>query len=134
VGGAAAGSIGGAVNTGVVYMISLGALSSTTPANPINVSTFQTSNQAVVLAGINAGDLTGFSVADAGDVSHVSGGTRVDALLIGAPNFGANTGWAYLVYGGSRLPGLATTTNNARFINLANLNGAGGKKPLPRAA
>src|SRR5262249_58135910 len=89
------------------------------------------SSEGVVFAGINAGDMTGFSVADAGDVNHVSGGTRVDDLLIGAPNFGASTGWAYLVYGGSGLPGLATTTNNARYINLANVNGGGGTNSVP---
>ncbi|HZW32858.1 MAG TPA: integrin alpha, partial [Isosphaeraceae bacterium] len=134
--GAPAGSIGSATATGVVYLLSAAALPSSTPNNPINVATLQTSNSAVVFAGINSGDSAGFSIADAGSVNQNSG-TRVDDLLIGAPGVGASAGAAYLVYGGSGLPGLATSVTvngtTSRYISLANVRGGGGNNSVPGA-
>jgi hypothetical protein len=129
--GAPAAGIGSNENTGVIYVLSTSALpgSNTT----VDVNTLNTSGQSssfVVLAGANAGEKAGFSVADCGDVNGVtSGSNHVDDLLIGSPNAGAGNGWAYLVYGGTNLPGLATPTptptGTVRSINLANVGGTG---------
>jgi hypothetical protein len=112
-------------NTGVVYVMSTALLSGTTQT--INVQTLgQSGTQSLILSGVSSGDRAGFSVADAGDVNGVTaGGKNVDDLLIGAPSAASNAGAAYLVYGGSTLAGLATTTNGVRFINLANVGGTG---------
>ena len=112
-------------NTGVVYVMSTALLSGATQT--INVQTFgQSGTQSVILAGVASGDMAGFSVADAGDVNGVtSGGKNVDDLLIGAPAAASDAGAAYLVYGGSTLAGLATTTNGIKYINLANVGGTG---------
>ncbi len=106
-------------NTGVVYALSTGVLSGS--SQTIDVSTLgQSGSNSVILAGVASGDRAGFSVADGGDVNGVTaGGKNVDDLLIGAPTASSSAGAAYLVYGGSTLAGLATTTNGVRYINLS---------------
>ena len=49
----------------------------------------------------------------------------VDDLLIGAPQAASSAGAAYLVYGGTTLAGLATTTNGVTYINLINVGATG---------
>jgi hypothetical protein len=110
-----------AQNTGVVYLISTGFLSAGTQT--INLSTLNTP-QAVVFSGVATGDKAGFSVADGGDVNGATGG--IDDLLIGAPASASEAGTAYLVYGGSSLPGMQTTVNGVPFISLSNLSGGTG--------
>src|SRR5262249_60981634 len=95
----------------------------------------RTSN-GVILTGASAGAKTGWSVADGGNVNGVGG--NVHDLLIGAPGQGG--GAAYLIYGGSGLPGLARTVSvggtNRTFIDLANVGattGTGGGVPVPGA-
>ncbi len=71
-------------DTGVVYMVSTALLPSGSPTTPTLVNTLgQSGTQSVILAGVNSGDMTGFSVADGGDVNGATG--SVDDLLIGAP-------------------------------------------------
>ncbi len=52
--------------------------------------------------------------------------------MIGAPAASSGAGAAYLVYGGSSLAGLATTTNGVRYINLS-LVGTTGTGAVPGA-
>ena len=54
-----------------------------------------------ILAGIDAGDLSGFSVSSAGDVN----GDGYDDLIIGAFGAGNDAGETYIVYGGASAPG-----------------------------
>ncbi len=119
-------------NTGVVYIMSTALLTGGTQT--VNVSSLgQSGTQSLVLSGVNSGDKAGFSVADAGDVNGAtSGGANVDDLLIGAPDAASSTGAAYLIYGGSNLANLATTTNGVRYINLANV-GQTGTNAVPGA-
>jgi hypothetical protein len=108
-------------NTGVTYVISVGALSGSTQT--INLGTSTSTAQIIPFAGASTGVKAGFSVADGGDVNGAAG--SVDDLLIGAPAASAGAGNAYLVYGGSNLAGLRQTINGVSFINLANLTGSG---------
>ena len=99
-------------------MISTGVIPSSTPSAPIVLNTTygQSGSQSVIIAGIAAGDKTGFSVADGGDVNGVtSGGSNVDDVLIGAPNAASDFGAAYLVYGSSNLANLSTTVGTVRI-------------------
>ena len=72
------------------------------------------------LTGIDANDLSGFSVSSAGDVN----GDGYDDLIIGAfradPGGNSNAGETYLVYGGARAPGAAGV------LDLSALDGANG--------
>ena len=72
-----------------------------------------------ILKGIDANDLSGFSVSSAGDVN----GDGYDDLIIGAryadPN-GESSGETYVVYGGISAPG------TAGVLALSALNGANG--------
>ncbi len=54
-----------------------------------------------ILAGIDAGDQSGFSVSSAGDVN----GDGYDDLIIGAYGAGNDAGATYVVYGGASAPG-----------------------------
>jgi hypothetical protein len=108
-------------NTGVAYVISVGALSGSTQT--INLGTLTTTAQIIPFAGASSGVRAGTSVADGGDVNGAAG--SVDDLLIGAPSAAAGAGNAYLVYGGSNLASLRQTINGVSFINLANLTGSG---------
>jgi hypothetical protein len=123
--GAPMASVGGQTNAGAVYMLSTSFLSGGT--QQIDVSTIgQSGTNSVVFAGASSGDRAGFSIADGGDVNGVtSGGVNVNDLLIGAPQSTSQAGEAYLIYGGSNLPTLATTVNSVRFINLTNIGGTG---------
>jgi hypothetical protein len=115
--GAPFATVDGQAGTGAAYVASVGSLTANTP---VDISTLgQSGNSSIVFAGINSGDMTGFSVADGGDVNGVtSGGNNVDDLLIGAPAANSGAGAAYLIYGGAALGNLATTTDTVRFINL----------------
>lgn len=129
--GAPSGSVDGQAGTGAVYLVSAGTLTANTT---VDISTLgQSGNSSIAFAGVNSGDAAGFSVADAGDVNGVtSAGNNVDDLLIGAPSAGSGAGAAYLIYGGSALGNLATTTDNVRFINL-NRVGITGTGAVPGA-
>ena len=70
------------------------------------------------IAGVNNGDMAGFSVASAGDVNGVTAsGAPINDLLIGAPGFNNKAGAAYLVYGGTTL----TTGAKAGVVSLSQL-------------
>ena len=99
---------------------------------PIDVTTVGQSGgfSGVTFAGVNSGDQAGFSVADAGNVNGAASGA--DDLLIGAPQTTSGSGNVYLIYGGSALPGLATTTSGVSFINL-NRVGITGTTAVPGA-
>ncbi len=113
-------------NTGVVFALSMAQLPSGTATVNVTTAVGQSGSTSVQLAGVNSGDKAGFSVADGGDVNGATiGGKNVDDLLIGAPSASSTAGAAYLVYGGTSLAGLATTTNGVRYINLANVGGTG---------
>ncbi len=88
------------------------------PAANINLSGFDGGN-GFTLSGAAAGDLTGWSVASAGDVN----GDGFDDLIIGArdadPN-GSNSGASYVVFG--------KASGYAANIDLAGLDGATGFK------
>jgi len=104
--------------TGVVYVFSMSSLVSLATGSVVDVSTFgQGSSTAVTLSGVSSGDRAGQSVADGGDVNGATG--SVDDLLIGAPAAASSAGAAYLVYGGTSLPGRATSTNGVTYINLS---------------
>ena len=72
------------------------------------------------LAGIDGGDISGFSVSSAGDVN----GDGYDDLIIGArygdPNGDNNAGETYVVYGGARAPG------TDGVLDLSDLDGTNG--------
>ena len=107
--GAPAATIDGQTNTGAVFVVSTSLVPTTT--STVNVNTLGVSGtQSVVFAGVNGGDRAGFSVADAGDVNGVA---NVDDLLIGAPR-PARAEHRCLIYGGSGLGNLATTTGGVR--------------------
>ncbi len=117
--GAPAASVDGQVNTGAVYVIPTTALTGLgQDPSPIDVQTIGQSGgfAGIVLAGVNSGDQTGFSVADAGNVNGATSGA--DDLLIGAPQSGSGSGLVYLVYGGTALATAPTTTNAVTFVNL----------------
>jgi hypothetical protein len=116
-------------NTGVVYVMSANFLSGATQT--IDVSTISSGSQTLTIAGVASGDRAGFSVADAGNVNGASG--SVDDLLIGAPQASNSSGAAYLVYGGTSLPGKAIATNGVSFINLNNVVGGSGSGSVPGA-
>ena len=95
---------------GLVYLISGAAIPTTTAT--INLQTVgqgTTPTPGVVFAGERAGDLAGLSIAAAGNVAGRGGGGLTSDLLIGAPS-SSGAGTAYLVYGGTTLPGFTTTT------------------------
>ena len=73
-----------------------------------------------ILAGIDAGDLSGFSVSSAGDVN----GDGYDDLIIGATRAGPNgdnqAGETYVVYGGASAPG------TGGVLDLSALDGTNG--------
>ncbi len=129
--GAPTATVDGQVNTGAVYVIPTSSISGLTSASPpVDVTTVgQPGGVAgLVFAGVNSGDQAGFSVADAGNVNGAASGAH--DLLIGAPQSGSGAGNAYLVYGGSNLAGLATTTGGVSFINLARV-GTTVTSPVP---
>ena len=72
------------------------------------------------LAGIDGGDISGFSVSSAGDVN----GDGYDDLIIGArygdPNGDNNAGETYVVHGGARAPG------TDGVLDLSDLDGTNG--------
>jgi hypothetical protein len=110
----------GIANTGVVYVMSTALLTGGTQTINVQTAIGQSGTQSVILAGANSGDKAGFSVADAGDANGATAaGVNVDDILVGAPQASSSAGAAYLVYGGSGLAGLATTTNGVRYINLS---------------
>ncbi len=89
-------------NTGAVYVVSASYVSTLASGTNVDLSTIGLAGgQGVVYTGVNAGDLTGFSVASAGSFdgfTTTTGGVPFNDLLIGAPGYAANTGRAYLVY------------------------------------
>jgi Ca2+-binding RTX toxin-like protein len=87
-------------------------------AATINPADFNGSNGARI-NGIRAGDNSGFSVSNAGDVN----ADGIDDIIIGAPSAdpnGADSGQSYVVFG--------RTTGFAADINLADLNGSNGAR------
>lgn len=76
-----------------------------------------------VFTGANSGDLTGFSVANAGDFN----ADGVGDILIGAPGASSNAGAAYLIYGAagtSRITGSVNLGNIPSTINYVQFTGA----------
>ncbi|MBW4458773.1 MAG: integrin alpha [Nodosilinea sp. WJT8-NPBG4] len=84
----------------------------------LNLSTLNGSN-GFVINGIDAGDLSGFSVSNAGDINN----DGIDDLIIGAsdadPNGNSNAGESYVVFGGA-------TVGSSGSLNLSDLNGSNG--------
>ncbi|MGL5941352.1 MAG: hypothetical protein ACRC2S_13325 [Waterburya sp.] len=83
----------------------------------LNLSTLNGTN-GFTLNGIDAGDFSGRSVSNAGDIN----GDGIDDLIIGAPSGdpnGTNSGEAYVVFGGSGL-------GSSGSFNLSGLNGTNG--------
>ncbi len=119
--------------TGVVYVMSTALLTGGNQTIDVQTAIGQAGTQSVILAGVNSGDEAGFSVADAGDVSGAThGGMNVNDILVGAPQAASGAGSAYLVYGGTSLAGLATSTNGVQYINLS-LVGTTGTGAVPGA-
>ena len=105
-------------NAGETYVVYGGANAPGTGGR-FNLSSLDGTN-GFTLTGIDAGDLSGFSVSSAGDVN----GDGYDDLIIGAdgadPNGIFGAGETYIVYGGASAPG-----TGGRF-NLSTLNGTNG--------
>ena len=108
----------GDFNAGETYIVYGGASPPGTDG-VLDLSDLDGSN-GFILNGIDAFDLSGFSVSSAGDVN----GDGYDDLIIGAPggdpNGDSNAGETYVVYGGASAPGTGD-----RF-NLSTLNGTNG--------
>jgi hypothetical protein len=118
--GAPAATVNGLPGAGAVYLVS-------GPAIPTATSTVTLSRvgqtggiAGVLFAGATAGAQAGFSVAGAGNVNGALTGANqsIQDLLIGAPAATVGPGAAYLVYGATNLPSLATTTNGVTSIVL----------------
>ncbi len=74
-----------------------------------------------LFTGQASGDQAGYSLANAGDVDGnlTTTNVQLDDLLIGAPQIGTGPGKAYLIYGNTQLPSLATVTKGVNQIPLA---------------
>jgi hypothetical protein len=112
----------GLTNTGAVYLISGAAIPAVTSTILLtnvgqSILTTPTPVPGVLFLGTSAAGLTGFSVADGGDVNGAltTSGQAIDDLLIGAPGTGAG-GTAYLVYGAANLLSLPTANANKLFF------------------
>ena len=100
----------GLPNGGLVYLLSgAGIPSITTTIDLQTVGQGTTPTPGVVFVGEQSGDLAGFSIAGAGNVAGRAGGGLTSDLLIGAPSSNG-PGTAYLIYGGTGLPGFTTAT------------------------
>jgi Ca2+-binding RTX toxin-like protein len=110
--GALYGDPNGDVDAGESYVVFGG---ETLPAS-LNLADLNGVN-GFVINGVDAGDYSGISVSNAGDVN----GDGFDDLIIGAiyadPNGNVDAGESYVVFGGETLPA---------SVNLADLNGANG--------
>ena len=115
--GARFASPNGDSNAGETYLVYGGASAPGTDG-VLDLSTLDGTN-GFILTGIDAGDLSGFSVSSAGDVN----GDGYDDLIIGArdadPN-GEDSGETYIIYGGASAPG----TDGE--LDLSALNGTNG--------
>ncbi len=115
--GARFASPNGDSNAGETYLVYGGASAPGTDG-VLDLSTLDGTN-GFILTGIDAGDLSGFSVSSAGDVN----GDGYDDLIIGArdadPN-GEDSGETYIIYGGASVPG----TDGE--LDLSALNGTNG--------
>ncbi|MHC0061785.1 Ig-like domain-containing protein [Nostoc sp. UIC 10890] len=84
----------------------------------LNLSSLNGSN-GFVINGIDASDISGFSVSNAGDIN----GDGIDDLIIGAanadPNGNSLAGESYVVFGGS-------SVGSSGSLNLSSLNGSNG--------
>ena len=101
-------------NTGGVFVFPTTSIPLTIGADNV----VQVPSCALRIAGVNNGDLAGFSVASAGDVNGATAsGASINDLLIGAPGFNSKAGAAYLVYGGTTL----TTAATAGVVSLSQL-------------
>ena len=101
-------------NTGGVFVFPTTSIPLTIGADNV----VQVPSAPLRIAGVNNGDMAGFSVASAGDVNGAtSSGASVNDLLIGAPGFNSKAGEAYLVYGGTTL----TTGAKAGVVSLSQL-------------
>ncbi|MBD2461131.1 DUF4347 domain-containing protein [Oscillatoria sp. FACHB-1407] len=104
-------------NAGYAYIV-FGRARNSLTAN-INLST-PTTNSVVRLNGIDAGDNTGYSVSNAGDINGDGRSDLIVGAINGDPN-GTNSGETYVVFGSSSLK----TPSGAQF-NLSTLNGTNG--------
>ena len=105
-------------NSGETYIV-YGGASAPGTGGVLDLSDLDGSN-GFILNGIDAGDLSGWSVSSAGDVN----GDGYDDLIIGAysadPNGDSNAGETYIVYGGASAPG------TGGVLDLGALNGTNG--------
>ena len=94
-------TVGGNVNAGAAFTVSGSYINSLAAGANVDLTTIGNGTNltaGIEYTGVNAGDLTGFSVATAGNFDGQNGSfSAIDDLLIGAPG-AAFGGQAYLVY------------------------------------
>lgn len=112
-------SIAGLTDNGAVYVIPgtvLAGLGNTTLS--LNTVGQGGGLGGVVFAGATASEEIGLSVAGAGNVNGALSNVNqsIDDMLIGAPNSNSGAGQAWLIYGGSNIPGQATVVSGSNVI------------------
>jgi hypothetical protein len=106
--GAPGATINGAAS-GAVYVLPSGQITPTTRTIDLGTVGQTGGPGGIVFAGTAAGSRTGAAVANAGSVDgKLNGAVPLSDLLIGAPSANAGGGAAYLLYGGTNLPGAAS--------------------------
>lgn len=124
--GAPDASLAGQIDNGAVYVIP-GSVLAGAGSGTINLNAVGQSGgiAGVTFAGSTAGEEIGLSLAGAGNVNGAISGANqsIGDLLIGAPNANGLTGLAFLVYGGTGIPGSATVVNGTRVIQTNRVGG-----------